>query len=168
MYWLTFVALSLALYLPPFYLAEQLWRWAEGQYWWLVFLGWHCPPWLGYVSWLAIGYVALGTLAHLAHRRLPEDGGLGQLAREVSRAGLGAAGVIMASGALAILLLAWPILPLLRTAYGWRYAISPPVAALAALFLLAEALRLAETNVWADRTFAARRESWLVEHGYHR
>ena len=73
----------------------------------------------------------------------------------------------MVAVALAVVVLAWPILRAARMLFGWRHSISLPVAALAGLFLLAEALRIAENNFWADRAFAAQRMRWLSEHGYH-
>jgi len=168
MYWLSLLALTLALYTPPLFLARQLWRWTVAGYWDFPLLGRPCPPELAYAIWLAIAYLALGTALHLIGLRLPPDGGLRRLAGQVSQAGLGAPGVLAPALALALVLLAWPLLPLARALWGWRYAISPPVAALAAVYLLAEALRLAENNFWADRAFAAGRAAWLAEHGYHR
>ena len=167
MYWLTFLALSVVLYAPPLNLAQHLWVWAQGQRWRFLLYGWGAPPWLAYVWWLALAYLGLGTALHLAHRRLPEDSGLSRAAIHVSRAGLGALEVLMVAVALAVVVLAWPILPAARILFGWRHSISLPVAALAGLFLLAEALRIAENNFWADRAFAAQRMRWLSEHGYH-
>lgn len=168
MYWLTFLALSLALYLPPFNLAQHLWRWAAVQEWHVLLVGWPAPASRAYAGWLALIYLATGTALHFVHVRLAAESRLGRLAVHLSRAGLGSADALAAVVALAILFLAWPVLPVARAVYGWRYGISVPVAALAALYLLAEALRLVENNILADRAFAARRTEWLIEHGHHR
>ncbi len=168
MYWLTFVAFSLLLYLPPLNLAGRLWQWAAWQQWHVLLVGWRVPPGTAYLFWLTVVYLGVATLWHLAQRRLPGDSRLGSLALRASRADLGPLGVIAPLAAVATLLLTWPLLPAAQVIYGWHYAISPPVAALAYLYLLAEGLRLAEVNVWADRAFAARRVAWLVEHGHYR
>jgi hypothetical protein len=166
MYWLAFLILSLALYLPPVVPARHLWAWAERQVWVVPVAGWHWPAWLAAAFWLTVAYLALGTLMHLAHRRLPSGTAAGELARRLSRANLGSLDVVAAGVAAAVLLLAWPVLPGLAAIYGWRLAISPPVAILAWLYLLAEALRLAEDNLWADLAAEAWRSRWLAEHGH--
>lgn len=166
MYWLTFLGLSLLLYLPPLYLAGRLWEWAQLQRWWMLLLGLPAPAWLGYVTWLILIYLGLGTALHLVHRRLQAQSGPGELALRLTRAGLGGVDLAAAGVAAGVLLLAWPLLPLGRVLYGWRLAISTPVAALALLFLLAEALRLAEGHYWADRAHEARRVRWLAEQGH--
>jgi len=166
MYWLAFLILSLALYLPPLIPARHLWAWAERQVWVVPAVGWHWPAWLASAFWLTVAYLALGTLLHAAHLRLPDGTAGGDLARRLSRASLGSLDVVAASVAAAVVLLAWPVLPGLGAVYGWRLAISPPVAMLAGLYLLAEALRLAEDNLWADRAIAAWRARWLAEHGH--
>jgi hypothetical protein len=168
MYWSSFLILSLALYLPPLNLAYHLWAWARRQEWWLLLLGWRSPAWPAYVSWLALAYLGLGTALHVLHRRQPGDGRLARAAMRLSRAGLGGLEVLAAAVALVVLLLAWPVLPAARVIYGWDHAISLPVATLAGLYLLAEALRLVENNLWDDQAIEARRTSWLIEHGYFR
>ena len=165
MFWLAFVILSLALYLPPVVPARHLWAWAARQEWVVPAIGWRWPAWLAFVFWLTSVYMALGTLLHLAHRRLP-DGAAAKLARRLSQASLGSIDVVAAAMAAAVVLAAWPVAPGLQALYGWRLAISPPVATLAGLYLLAEALRLAEDNLWADRAVAAWRLRWLAEHGH--
>jgi len=166
-YWLMFLACALLLYLPPLYLARQLWLWAEQQYWWLLLLGWRSPAWLAYIAWLIVLYALAGGLALAVAWRLPEDSGLVRLARQLSQASLGWPGALVTATAALMLLLAWPILPLLRATHGWQLALSTPTVALAALYLAAEALRLAEHNLWIDRAFEAWRHNWLVEQGYH-
>jgi hypothetical protein len=166
MYWLTFVVLSLLLYLPPLNLGQHLWSWAEGQRWWMLVLDQPAPPWLGYISWLVFGYLGLGTALHLVHRRLGEGSRLGRFALRLSRAGLGDVEAIAVGLAAAVLGLAWPVLPLAHEMYGWRYAISVPVAGLALLYPVAEALRLAEGHYWADQAYEAGRVRWLAEQGH--
>lgn len=166
MFWLTFLFLSLALYLPPLDLAQQIYRWATRQIWVVPILMWPLPAWFAYFFWLTVAFLSLGTLLHLLARRLPADNGVRVFAVRVSQADLGGATVVAAGIATLIIPLVWPLLPLARWFYGWTYALSTPVAALAALSLLAEALRMAEGNVWADLAYAARRQAWLVEHGY--
>ncbi len=163
MFWLTFVILSLVLYMPPFDLARRLWAWAAVQTWVVPLVGLRWPAWLAYASWLAVIYLALATALHFAHRRLPQGSRLESTALYLSRASLGSLGVWADLAAVLALLLAWPILPGCRNLYGWRLAISTPVAALAGLYVLAEALRLAEDNLWADRAYAAWRRRWLAE-----
>jgi len=168
MYWLSFLILSLVLYVPPLNLAQQLWHWAVRQEWRLLLLGGGAPAWWAYSSWLFLIYLGLGTALHLVHRRLPEGSRLARAAVRLSQAGLGGLGALAVLVALIVLLLAWPILPAAQMMYGWRHAVSLPVATLAGLYLLAEALRLAEINLWADRAIAAQRTLWLTEHGHYR
>ncbi|HOG47203.1 MAG TPA: hypothetical protein PLJ35_02230 [Anaerolineae bacterium] len=165
MSWLAFVILSLALYAPPFGLAWRLWSWALRQVWIVPLVRWRCPAGLAAGFWLTAAYLALAALLHLAHRRLPSASWPARLAWRLSGAGLGGLGVLGALAAAAVLLLAWPILPLARAVFGWALAISQPTAGLAGLYLLAEALRMAEDNLWADRAFAAWRRRWLAERG---
>ena len=165
MYWLAFVAFSLVLYAPPFELARHLWRWAVQQNWVVPLLAWRWPAGVAYIFWMAVAYLALGTLLHLAHRRVPPTAPLGRLALRLSQAGLGSLGVVAAGVAGATILLAWPLLPIMTALYGWGLAISPPVVVLAWLYLLAEALRMAEDNLWTDHAFVAWRRRWLAEHG---
>lgn len=165
MYWLAFVIFSLALYLPPLGLAGPLWHWAARQVWVVPLVHWRWPAWWAYAFWLTVAYLALGTLLHLAHRRLPRGSPLGLVALRLSGAGLGSLGVAGACVAATVALLAWPVLPAMTAMYGWQLAVSPPVALLAGLYLLAEALRMAEDNIWADRAFAAWRLRWLAERG---
>ncbi len=145
MYWLTFVAFSVALYAPPLELARHLWHWAAQQVWVVPLAGWRWPPGVAYAFWLAVAYLTVGTLLHLARRQSPSPPA-GDLALRLSRAGLGGLGVIGAGVAAAIIFLAWPVLPTMAALYGWRLALSPPVVALAGLYLLAEAARMAEPN----------------------
>lgn len=168
MYWLSFLLLSLLLYTPPFSLGQQVWQWALRRYWWVPLLGWPLPASFGYLFWLVAAYLALGTALHLAHHRLPADNRLRRLAEQVSRGSLGGVGVIACLVAVLIILLAWPVLPAYRLMYGWPYAISTPVAALAALYLLAEAVRRMENSGLADRAFENWRRLWLTEHGHYR
>ena len=80
---------------------------------------------------------------------------------------LGAYGEVLGLlGAVGVILLAWPILPLVRATYGWPVGLSTPTVALAVLYLVAEALRLAEHSLWTDRAFEAWRRVWLREQGY--
>jgi hypothetical protein len=167
-YWLAFLALTVALYVPPLNVGQHLWIWVQGQQWRFAIPGWGAPAWWAYLSWLFLAYLSLGTALHLAHRRLPQDSPLSRAALRVSQSGLGSLEVVMVLVSVSVLVLAWPLLPAAQLIYGWSYAISLPVAALAALFLLAEGLRLAENHYWADRAFAARRRHWLRDHGYHR
>ncbi|MCL6430123.1 MAG: hypothetical protein K6V36_04590 [Anaerolineae bacterium] len=168
MYWLTFSAMSLLLYLPPLYAAEHLWRLAARQQWYMMLTGWWSPASLAYISWLLIIYVALGTLMHLAHRRMGPDSRLSLAARQLSRAGFGGLGVLFFAVAVAVVLLAWPVLPAMRVLHGWRWSISTPAAALAVLYLAADVLRMAENHFWEDRAFEAERTRWLIEHGHYR
>jgi hypothetical protein len=168
MYWLTFIALTLVLYLPPLYLARQLWRMAARLQWHMVLTGWWSPPSLAYISWLLIAYVTLGTLMHLAHRRMRPDSRLSRAALRLSRAGFNGLGALLFAVAVAVVLLAWPVLPAMRVLHGWRWSISPPAAALAVLYLAAEVLRMAEKHFWEDRAFEAQRTRWLIEHGHYR
>ena len=168
MYWLTFLVFTVVLYLPPLDLGQHLWRWAAAQRWYLLLTGWPSPAWLAYGTWLTVIYVALGTAACLLLRRVPEDGRLRRSVLRLSATGLGPVGVGSALIAATVLLAAWPGLPAARALYGWRLGLSTPVATLAGLYLLADALRLAENNLWLDRAFAARRTEWLIEHGYDR
>ena len=167
MYWLSFVMLSLVLYLPPFNLAEKLWRWFTHWRWYIPLFGWPCSPWQAYLFWLSMAYLTLGTLLHFIHRRWPVDSPLGRLVCQVSQARLGGLEVFMAGLAAAVLVLAGYILPIGHILYGWTVTLSAPVAALSVLYLLAEALRLVEVNIWADRAFAGRRGHWLFEQGYY-
>ena len=167
MYWLSFLLLSLALYLPPLDPARRLWAWAERQYWYVPIIYWHWPAWLAYTFWLTVVYLALGTALYLAHRRWAGESHLGRGLLAVSRASLGGLGAVVWAVAALVVLLAWPILPACQVMYGWTAAISPPVAALAALYLLAEAVRMAEEHHWVDRAFAAWRREWLQEQGHH-
>ena len=168
MYWLAFVAFSMALYAPPLDLARQLWWWAAQQVWIVPLVGWRWPPGVAYAFWLAAAYLALGTVLHLgigrsaASGRLPAANGL---VLRLSRAGLGGLGVVGAGVAVAIVFLAWPALPTMQALYGWGLALSPPVVALAGIYLLAEVARMAEDNLWADRAVAAWRRRWLAERG---
>ena len=166
MFWLTFIAYALVLYLPPFYLAGQLWQEARDLYWWLPLLGWRFPAWLAYISWLVLVYALLGGLALLLALRLPEELEPARTARRLAGAGLGWPGALVTAAAVGVILLAWPILPLARATYGWRLGISTPTVALAVLYLVAEALRLAEHSLWTDRAFEAWRRIWLREQGY--
>jgi hypothetical protein len=168
LYWLSFLILTLALYLPPANLARHAWEWAGRQYWVLPGLEWPCPAWCAYTFWLTVAYLTLGTALHLLQRRLPADNRIARLALRITRADLGGLDVLTVVAAVVILLLAWPILPAGWILWGWHYRISAPVAALAALSILAQVLRLAEDNVWADRAFAAFRTTWLIEHGYYK
>ncbi len=166
MYWITFLALSVALYLPPAYLARRLWEWFAIRLWAIPFVEWPVPAGFAYLFWLVVGYVSVGTLLHLAQRRLPADSRLGLSIVRISRAELHGLGTTSVAVAGLIILLAWPILPLAWLAYGWNLEFSPPVVALAALLLLAESLRMTEDNIWADRAYAAWRSVWLAEQGY--
>ncbi len=166
MYWLTFTVLSLALYLPPFSLAFHLWDWAARQEWRVLLLEWGSPAWLAYASWLALVYLAVATVAFLVVQRLPESA-LAWTARRISRSDLGTLGVLLGMAAGAILLLAWPVLPAIWIMYGTHYSISVPVATLAGLYLLAEALRAEESNLWDDQAAAAGRISWLSDQGHY-
>ncbi|MDI7276980.1 MAG: hypothetical protein QME94_13460 [Anaerolineae bacterium] len=168
MYWLTFTALALVLYLPPLSLARHLWQWAARMRWRMVLTGWGSPAWLAYLWWLLFIYLALGTLLHLVHFRLPEGSRLSRAALRLSRAGFGGLGVLLFAVALTVILLAWPVLPAARVLYGWRHGISTPAVALAMLYLVADVLRMAENHFWADRAFEARRTHWLIEHGHYR
>lgn len=168
MYWLSFLAIAVFLYLPPLYLAQHFWGWA-GQYsWYMLLSGRPLPASLACTWWLFAGYLALGTALHLAHRRLPQEHGLAQVARRLSQFGLGDWEVALVAAAATVLALAWPILPMARALYGGHLSISSPVAALAGLCLLAEGMRLAEAGYWADRAFEAGRVPWLIEQGHYR
>ena len=168
MYWLTFIVLSAIFYLPPLHLGLHAWRWAAAQRWHILLTGWPTPAWLAYFTWLTAIYLALGTAGLLLLRRVPEDSRARRAMLRLSQTGLGLLDAVAALLALAVLLAAWPVLPAAHALYGWRYGLSTPVAALAGLYLLADALRLAENNLWLDRAFAAQRAQWLVEHGYDR
>lgn len=166
MYWLTFVILSLVLYLPPLHLGQRLWRWTLEQEWHMLLTGWPTTAWLAYVTWLTAFYLLLATAGHLVLRRLPPESRFRRAVLCLSQASLGTVGFLAVLAALLVLLLAWPGLPAAHALYGWHLAFSVPVAYLAGLYLLAEALRMAENNIWLDRAFAAQRAQWLIEHGY--